>query len=139
MSQNQGSIFLVPEISLTTQIIERFEKEFSDSIAILHSKLSDLEKKQEWAYIRNGDKKIVIGARSAIFAPVQNLKYIIIDEEHENTYKQDNNPRYHVKNVGIKRSLLEEGVKVILGSATPSFESYYQAKTGDLELIELKV
>ena len=138
LKENQGSIFLVPEISLTTQIIERFEKEFSDSIAILHSKLSDLEKKQEWAYIRNGDKKIVIGARSAIFAPVQNLKYIIIDEEHENTYKQDNNPRYHVKNVGIKRSLLEEGVKVILGSATPSFESYYQAKTGDLELIELK-
>ena len=138
LKENQGSIFLVPEISLTTQIIERFEKEFSDSIAILHSKLSDLEKKQEWAYIRSGDKKIVIGARSAIFAPVQNLKYIIIDEEHENTYKQDNNPRYHVKNVGIKRSLLEEGVKVILGSATPSFESYYQAKTGDLELIELK-
>nr|MBP6125155.1 DEAD/DEAH box helicase family protein [Leptotrichiaceae bacterium] len=97
LKENQGSIFLVPEISLTTQIIERFEKEFSDSIAILHSKLSDLEKKQEWAYIRSGDKKIVIGARSAIFAPVQNLKYIIIDEEHENTYKQDNNPRYHVK------------------------------------------
>ena len=81
---------------------------------------------------------IVIGARSAIFAPVENLKYIIIDEEHENTYKQDTNPRYHVKNVAIKRALIEKNVKVILGSATPSFESYYQAKKGDLELIELK-
>ena len=128
-------------------MIERLEKQFKDTIAVLHSKLTDLEKRQEWNYIRNGDKKIVIGARSAIFAPVQNLKYIIIDEEHENTYKQDNNPRYHVKNVAIKRAILESGeeknnndekVKVILGSATPSFESYYQAKTGDLSLVELK-
>ena len=147
LQQGKGSIFLVPEISLTTQMIERLEKQFKDTIAVLHSKLTDLEKRQEWNYIRNGDKKIVIGARSAIFAPVQNLKYIIIDEEHENTYKQDNNPRYHVKNVAIKRAMLESGeeknnnnekVKVILGSATPSFESYYQAKTGDLSLVELK-
>ena len=147
LQQGKGSIFLVPEISLTTQMIERLEKQFKDTIAVLHSKLTDLEKRQEWNYIRNGDKKIVIGARSAIFAPVQNLKYIIIDEEHENTYKQDNNPRYHVKNVAIKRAILESGeeknnndekVKVILGSATPSFESYYQAKTGDLFLVELK-
>ena len=138
LEEGKGSIFLVPEISLTTQMTERLEKKFSDSVAILHSKLSDEEKKQEWAYIRSGEKKIVIGARSAVFAPVQNLKYIIIDEEHENTYKQDNNPRYHVKNVGIKRALLEDEVKVILGSATPSFESYYQSRTGDLELIELK-
>ncbi|MDO5088333.1 MAG: primosomal protein N' [Leptotrichiaceae bacterium] len=133
-----GSIFLVPEISLTAQMVQRLERQFSDSVAVLHSKLSDSEKKREWAYIRNGEKKIVIGARSAIFAPVKNLKYIIIDEEHENTYKQDNNPRYHVKNVAIKRSIIEKNVKVIFGSATPSFESYYQAKSGDLELIELK-
>ena len=138
LEEGKGSIFLVPEISLTAQMTERLERLFADSVAILHSKLSDLEKRKEWAYIRNGDKKIVIGARSAIFAPVQNLKYIIIDEEHENTYKQDNNPRYHVKNVGVKRALLEDGTKVILGSATPSFESYYQAKSGDLELIELR-
>lgn len=147
LQQGKGSIFLVPEISLTTQMIERLEKQFKDTVAVLHSKLTDMEKRQEWNYIRNGDKKIVIGARSAIFAPVQNLKYIIIDEEHENTYKQDNNPRYHVKNVAIKRAMLESGeeknnnnekVKVILGSATPSFESYYQAKTGDLSLVELK-
>ena len=143
LQQGKGSIFLVPEISLTTQMIERLEKQFRETVAVLHSKLTDMEKRQEWNYIRNGDKKIVIGARSAIFAPVQNLKYIIIDEEHENTYKQDNNPRYHVKNVAIKRAMLESDekinkVKVILGSATPSFESYYQAKQGDLSLVELK-
>ena len=133
-----GSLFLVPEISLTTQMTERLEKQFSDSVAILHSKLTDAEKRKEWTYIRTGEKKIVIGARSAIFAPVQNLKYIIIDEEHENTYKQDNNPRYHTKNVAIKRALIEGGVKVIFGSATPSFESYYQAEKNDIELVELK-
>ncbi len=133
-----GSLFLVPEISLTTQMTERLEKQFSDSVAILHSKLTDAEKRKEWTYIRTGEKKIVIGARSAIFAPVQNLKYIIIDEEHENTYKQDNNPRYHTKNVAIKRALIEGNVKVIFGSATPSFESYYQAEKNDIELVELK-
>ena len=133
-----GSLFLVPEISLTTQMTERLEKQFSDSVAILHSKLTDAEKRKEWTYIRTGEKKIVIGARSSIFAPVQNLKYIIIDEEHENTYKQDNNPRYHTKNVAIKRALIEGDVKVIFGSATPSFESYYQAEKNDIELVELK-
>lgn len=133
-----GSLFLVPEISLTTQMTERLEKQFSDSVAILHSKLTDAEKRKEWTYIRTGEKKIVIGARSAIFAPVQNLKYIIIDEEHENTYKQDNNPRYHTKNVAIKRALIKGDVKVIFGSATPSFESYYQAEKNDIELVELK-
>ena len=133
-----GSLFLVPEISLTTQMTERLENQFSDSVAILHSKLTDAEKRKEWTYIRTGEKKIVIGARSAIFAPVQNLKYIIIDEEHENTYKQDNNPRYHTKNVAIKRALIEGDVKVIFGSATPSFESYYQAEKNDIELVELK-
>ena len=133
-----GSLFLVPEISLTTQMTERLEKQFSDSVAILHSKLTDAEKRKEWTYIRTGEKKIVIGARSAIFAPVQNLKYIIIDEEHENTYKQDNNPRYHTKNVAIKRALIEGDVKVIFASATPSFESYYQAEKNDIELVELK-
>ena len=140
LKNGYGSIFLVPEISLTTQMIERLEEEFLDEVAILHSKLSDKEKREEWSFIRNGAKKIVIGARSAIFAPVQNLKYIIMDEEHENTYKQENNPRYHTKNVAIKRALLNENtkVKVILGSATPSFESFYQAKQGDLQLIELK-
>ena len=88
-------------------MIQRLEEEFCNEVAILHSKLTDKEKREEWTFIRNGEKKIVIGARSAIFAPVQNLKYIIVDEEHENTYKQENNPRYHVKNVAIKRAFLK--------------------------------
>ena len=107
LKQGFGSIFLVPEISLTVQMIQRLEEEFCNEVAILHSKLTDKEKREEWTFIRNGEKKIVIGARSAIFAPVQNLKYIIVDEEHENTYKQENNPRYHVKNVAIKRAFLK--------------------------------
>ena len=149
LKQGFGSIFLVPEISLTVQMIQRLEEEFHNEVAILHSKLTDKEKREEWTFIRNGEKKIVIGARSAIFAPVQNLKYIIVDEEHENTYKQENNPRYHVKNVAIKRAFLQNDnleedetvkskkIKVILGSATPSFETYYQAQQGDIELVEL--
>ena len=149
LKQGFGSIFLVPEISLTVQMIQRLEEEFHNEVAILHSKLTDKEKREEWTFIRNGEKKIVIGARSAIFAPVQNLKYIIVDEEHENTYKQENNPRYHVKNVAIKRAFLQNDnleedetvkskkIKVILGSATPSFETYYQAQQGNIELVEL--
>ena len=91
LKQGFGSIFLVPEISLTVQMIQRLEEEFCNEVAILHSKLTDKEKREEWTFIRNGEKKIVIGARSAIFAPVQNLKYIIVDEEHENTYDPKKN------------------------------------------------
>lgn len=140
LREGKGSIFLVPEISLTAQMVERLEEQFPDSIAILHSKMTLAEKRQEWAFIRSGEKKVVLGARSAVFAPVQNLKYIIMDEEHVNTYKQDNSPCYHTKNVAIKRALIEKenGIKVILGSATPSFESYYQALNGDLKLLEMK-
>lgn len=137
LKKGEGSIFLVPEISLTPQMMQRLNKEFSNNVALLHSKLSVKERKEEWYSIKRGDKKVVIGARSAIFAPVQNLRYIILDEEHETTYKQENNPRYHTKNVAIKRANLLDGVKVILGSATPSFDTYYQAKEGIIELIEL--
>ena len=135
--EGRGSIFLVPEISLTPQMMSRLKKEFSNNVALLHSRLTNKERKEEWYAIKSGNKKVVIGARSAIFAPVQNLKYIILDEEHETTYKQDNNPRYHTKNVAIKRANLLGEVKVIFGSATPSFETYYQAKEGILTLIEL--
>lgn len=135
--EGKGSIFLVPEISLTPQMMSRLKKEFSNNVALLHSRLTNKERKEEWYSIKSGDKKVVIGARSAIFAPVQNLKYIILDEEHETTYKQENNPRYHTKNVAIKRANLLGNVKVIFGSATPSFETYYQAKEGIIELIEL--
>ncbi len=132
----KGSIFLVPEISLTPQMVERFKSEFKESIAILHSKLSPKERADEWFSIYSGAKKIVLGVTSAILAPVQNLQYIILDEEHENTYKQDNNPRYNAKYVAIKRAELEDA-KLILGSATPSVESYYYAKKNIFTLIEM--
>ena len=135
--EGYGSIFLVPEISLTPQMVERFQSEFKNNIAILHSSLSDIERAKEWESIYTGEKKIVLGVRSAIFSPVKNLKYIILDEEHETTYKQDSSPRYNAKYVAIKRCL-NENVKLILGSATPSIESYYYAKTGIYELLNLE-
>ncbi len=134
--KGKGSIFLVPEISLTPQMIGRFQNEFKNNIAILHSKLTDKERAKEWESIYKGEKKVVLGVRSAIFSPVRNLEYIIFDEEHETTYKQDSNPRYNAKYVAIKRCLLE-GSKLILGSATPSIESYYYAKRGIYKLLEL--
>ena len=135
--EGYGSIFLVPEISLTPQMVERFQTEFKNNIAILHSSLSDIERAKEWESIYTGEKKIVLGVRSAIFSPVKNLKYIILDEEHEATYKQDSSPRYNAKYVAIKRCL-DEDAKLILGSATPSIESYYYAKTGIYELLNLE-
>ena len=135
--EGYGSIFLVPEISLTPQMVERFQSEFKNNIAILHSSLSDIERAKEWESIYTGEKKIVLGVRSAIFSPVKNLKYIILDEEHEATYKQDSSPRYNAKYVAIKRCL-DEDAKLILGSATPSIESYYYAKTGIYELLSLE-
>ena len=135
--EGYGSIFLVPEISLTPQMVERFQTEFKNNIAILHSSLSDIERAKEWESIYTGEKKIVLGVRSAIFSPVKNLKYIILDEEHEATYKQDSSPRYNAKYVAIKRGL-DEDAKLILGSATPSIESYYYAKTGIYELLNLE-
>ena len=135
--EGYGSIFLVPEISLTPQMVERFQTEFKNNIAILHSNLSGIERAKEWESIYTGEKKIVLGVRSAIFSPVKNLKYIILDEEHEATYKQDSSPRYNAKYVAIKRCL-DEDAKLILGSATPSIESYYYAKTGIYELLNLE-
>ena len=135
--EGYGSIFLVPEISLTPQMVERFQTEFKNNIAILHSSLSDIERAKEWESIYTDEKKIVLGVRSAIFSPVKNLKYIILDEEHEATYKQDSSPRYNAKYVAIKRCL-DEDAKLILGSATPSIESYYYAKNGIYELLNLE-
>lgn len=132
----KGSIFLVPEISLTPQMINRFRNEFRENIAILHSRLTNKERADEWYNIYSGNKKIVLGVRSAIFAPVENLEYIILDEEHETTYKQDSNPRYNAKYVAIKRIELE-GAKLILGSATPSIESSYYAEKGIYTLVTM--
>lgn len=135
--RGKGSLFLVPEISLTPQMVERFQKEFEHGVAILHSKLSNKERGEEWLKIYSGQKKVVLGVRSAVFAPIKDLEYIIIDEEHETSYKQDSSPIYNAKFVALKRSQLEN-CKVILGSATPSIESYYFGKTGIFELLTLE-
>lgn len=136
LEKGNGSIFLVPEISLTPQMVKRFKKEFGEEVAILHSRLSNIDRAKEWYDIYTGNKKVVLGVRSAIFAPVKNLEYIIVDEEHENSYKQDSTPRYNAKYVAIKKAELENA-KVVLGSATPSIESYYYAKNGIFQLFEI--
>lgn len=130
-------IVLVPEISLTPQMVNIFRSRFKDTVAILHSALSDGEKYDEWRKIEKKEVSIVIGARSAIFAPFTNLGLIILDEEHSDTYKQDNTPRYDAIDIAIKRAKTYN-CPVLLGSATPSIESYTRAKTGIYQLLELK-
>lgn len=137
LSEGKEVIVLVPEISLTPQIIEKFRSRFQTNIAILHSRLSDGEKYDEWRKICRMEVKIVIGARSAIFAPFTNLGAIIIDEEHSLTYKQENNPKYSAIDVAIRRAKTHNA-PLILGSATPSIESYTRAKMGIYELLEIK-
>ena len=137
----KGAIVLVPEISLTPQTVERFKARFSSGplqtlVAVLHSHLSSGERHDEWHKIRQGRARIVIGARSAIFAPVEPLGLIVVDEEHENTYKQEEAPRYHARDVAIVRGQME-GATVVLGSATPSLESYYNCTKGKYRLLEL--
>lgn len=136
LEKNQSAIVLVPEISLTPQMIERFKGRFGRNVALFHSKLSDGERFDEWFRVKEGKAKLVVGARSAIFLPVKNLGLIIIDEEHENTYKSDQNPKYQTKEVAEFLSE-QKGCRVVLGSATPTIETYYRALTGDLKLLEL--
>jgi len=136
VKQGKRGIVLVPEIALTTQTIERFASRFPHRVAIFHSKLSLGEQYDEWHRIRNGEFDVVIGSRSAIFAPQPNLGLIVIDEEHEWTYKQDNSPRYHARNVAIKLAELT-GAVVILGTATPDIETFYYAQRGDYHLLQL--
>ncbi|HWY75519.1 MAG TPA: primosomal protein N', partial [Verrucomicrobiae bacterium] len=139
LEQGKGAIVLVPEISLTPQTVERFKARFSSGplqtlVAVLHSHLSAGERHDEWHKIRQGRARIVIGARSAIFAPVDPLGLIIVDEEHEHTYKQEEAPRYHARDVAIVRGQME-GATVVLGSATPSMESFYNCKRGKYTLL----
>ncbi len=130
LKQGKGAIMMVPEISLTAQTIERFRCRFKERIAILHHRLSDGERHDEWQQIRSGNAKIVIGARSAIFSPVVDLGLIIVDEEHEQSYKQNElSPCYQARDVAVMRGKLTNST-VILGSATPSLESYYNAASG---------
>lgn len=130
-------IILVPEISLTPQMIERVSGRFGSKISILHSRLSQGERFDQWRKIKNGEVKIVVGARSAIFAPFNKLKLIVIDEEHEDSYRYNENVKYDTIEVAIKRATTFNA-KVILGSGTPSVESYYKASKGEYELIELR-
>ncbi|MBS4169106.1 primosomal protein N' [Parachlamydia sp. AcF125] len=138
LQMQKSAIMLVPEISLTAQTIERFKSRFPDKIAILHHRLSHGERFDEWHKIRRGEARIVIGARSAVFSPVQDLGLVIVDEEHEQSYKQQEEaPCYHARDVAVMRGKIAQAT-VILGSATPSIESYYNALKGKYGLSVLK-
>lgn len=136
LEKGRDSIVLVPEISLTPQTIDRFVGRFGDQVAVLHSKLSQGERFDQWRSIKEKKFKIVIGARSAIFAPFNNLGLIIIDEEHETTYKSGQNPKYDTIEVAKKRADLENA-SLIMGTATPSLETYYKAQKGEIKLLEM--
>lgn len=135
---NEGGdvILLVPEISLTSQIAKVFVEQFGDVVGIIHSGIKINEKLELWQRILGGEKRIVIGARSAVFAPLQNLSLIILDEEHDNAYKQDENPKYHARDVARKRMEIREGL-VVLGSATPSLEAYAAAQREVIKLVTI--
>lgn len=137
LKEGKESIVLVPEISLTPQFVHTFKKRFGKTIAILHSGLSNAEKYDEWRKIVRGEVSIVIGARSAIFAPLTNIGMIIIDEEHSATYKQENIPHYHAIEIALRRAKHYQ-CPIVLGSATPSIESYTRAKLGVYQLLEMK-
>lgn len=132
----KDAIVLVPEISLTPQMVQRFKERFGSLVAVLHSGLSVGEKYDEWRKIHNGSVKVVVGARSAVFAPFKNIGIIIIDEEHEGTYKQEENPRYHARDVAIQRASFYN-CPLLLGSATPSLETYARAKKGVYHLLTM--
>jgi len=127
MEQGRQAVVLVPEISLTPQMVERFKGRFGSGVAVMHSRLSVGERYDEWRKIREGKAMVAVGARSAVFAPFANLGLIIVDEEHESSYKQEENPKYHARDVAVRRAE-QGGAVVILGSATPSLESYYASR-----------
>jgi len=139
LKRDKTAIVLVPEISLTPQTVERFKNRFAaepDMVAVLHSHLSEGERHDEWHKLHSGRARIVIGARSAVFAPLENLGLIVVDEEHETSYKQEEAPRYHARDVSVVRAKLEQ-CAVVLGTATPSLESYYNAERGKYVLSTL--
>lgn len=137
LEMGKSAILLAPEISITPQLIARFEKSFPEQIAVLHSKLTLAERARFWYSVRSGERKLIIGARSAVFAPVPNLGLIIVDEEHEPSYKQESpNPRYNARDVALMRGKLESAI-VVLGSATPSIGTYFLTKTGRHKLIQI--
>ena len=137
LEKKKQALVLVPEISLTPQLVDTFKTRFGEEIAVLHSHLSNGEKYDEWRRIERNEVSIVIGARSAVFAPLTNLGVIIIDEEHSDNYKQENNPRYHAIDIALYRAK-HYNCPILLGSATPSIESYTRAKLGVYQLLEMK-
>jgi primosomal protein N' (replication factor Y) (superfamily II helicase) len=136
VAAGHGAILLVPEIALTPQTVARVRGVFGDQVAVLHSGLSDGERADAWRALRRGDRRVAVGPRSAVFAPVQRLAAIVVDEEHEPSYKQGTAPRYHARDVALERARLE-GARVILGSATPSLETLHRAATGSLRVFAL--
>lgn len=137
INEGKEAIMLVPEISLTPMMVSRFKGRFQERVALLHSGLSIGEKYDEWRKITRKEVSVVVGARSAIFAPFQNLGVIIIDEEHTDSYKQDTTPRYHAKDIALSR-IKTHKIPLVLGSATPSVESFYKAKRGEYNLLTLE-
>lgn len=134
--KGKSGIMLVPEISLTPQTVERFRSRFGDRVAVFHSGMLESARFTEWKRIKDGEARVVVGPRSAVFSPFKDLGLVVIDEEHEPSYKQEDAPRYHAREVAIERARMA-GVPVILGSATPSLESYHSAMLGNYRLIEL--
>ena len=137
LEQGKDAIVLVPEISLTPQTVSRFRGRFGDKVSVLHSGLTDGERYDEWMKVYNGEVRIAVGARSALFAPFRRLGLIIVDEEHENSYKQSEAPRYNARDVAVMRGRLEKAL-VILGSATPSLESWNNAESGKYALASMR-
>jgi primosomal protein N' (replication factor Y) (superfamily II helicase) len=137
LSRGKTAILLVPEIALTLWLGRLVRARFGDQIAVLHSALSDTERAREWWRARNGEARVVVGTRSAIFAPLENVGLIVVDEEQESSYKQEETPRYHGRDTAVYRARLE-GAVALLGSATPSIETYHNARSGKYHLLELK-
>lgn len=129
LEKGRGAIVMVPEIALTPQTVQRFASRFGERVAVLHSALSDGERYDEWHRIRRGEARVVVGPRSAVFAPVADLGLIVVDEEHEPSYKQEDNPRYHARDAAVLRGVIE-GAAVVLGSATPSLETWMNVRRG---------
>lgn len=136
LEAGRSAILLVPEIGLTPAVAADLHQIFGDEVAILHSALSDKERAQQWHRIKSGEARMVVGTRSAVFAPVANLALIIVDEEHDSSYKQEETPRYHARDIAVMRAKMANAV-VVLGSATPSLESYFNAKKNKYALLEL--
>jgi primosomal protein N' (replication factor Y) len=136
LEQGKSSILLVPEIGLTPAVAADLHQVFGDEVAILHSALTNAERAEQWHRIRRGEARVVVGTRSAVFAPVNDLALIIVDEEQDSSYKQEETPRYHARDVAVMRAKMA-GAVVVLGSATPSLESYYNAKKNKYSLLEL--